>query len=69
MKKYEFTEQEARFLKIALIALQHDVSGNLRYYTIHCRELKPVEKNHYRYLSDRLNACNDLIDKLHNWGI
>ena len=69
MIKYEFTEQEARFLKIALIALQHDVSDNLRYYTIHCRELKPDEKNHYRYLSDRLNACNDLIDKLHNWGI
>ena len=69
MKKYEFTEQEARFLKIALIALQHDVSDNLRHYTIHYRELKPVEINHYRYLSDKLNACNDLIDKLHNWGI
>jgi len=67
MKNYEFTEQEARFLKIALITLQHDVSDNLRHYDN--RELPPVEKNHYRYLSDKLNACNDLIDKLHNWGI
>ncbi len=61
MKKYEFTEQEARFIKVALISLQRDVSNELRNY--------PVKKNHYLYLNDKLNACNDLIDKLHNWGI
>lgn len=67
MKKYEFSESEMRFIKIALITLQHEVSDNLRNYDN--RELQPSEKNHYLYLNDKLNACNDLIDKLHNWGI
>lgn len=67
MKKYEFTEQEARFLKIALITLQHDVSDNLK--NLSNREIEPDKINHYCYLNDKLNACNDLIDKFHNWGI
>ena len=67
MKKYEFSESETRFIKIALITLQHEVSDGLRHYDN--RELQPVEKNHYLYLNEKLNACNDLIDKLHNWGI
>lgn len=67
MKKYEFTEQEARFLKSALISLQLDLSANLR--NLSNRELDPYKKNHYCFLNDKLNACNDLIDKLHNWGI
>lgn len=64
MKKYEFTEQEARFLKFALISLQRDVSKELRNYPV-----ENVKNIHYLVLSDQLNACNDLIDKLHNWGI
>ena len=64
MKKYEFTEQEARFLKFALISLQRDVSNELRNYPV-----ENVQNIHYLVLSDQLNACNDLIDKLHNWGI
>lgn len=64
MKKYEFTEQEARFLKFALISLQRNVSYELRNYPV-----KKVKNIHYLVLSDQLNACNDLIDKLHNWGI
>ena len=67
MRKYEFSEFETRFIKIALISLQHEVSDNIRHYDN--RELQPIEKNHYLYLSDKLNACNDLINKLHNWGI
>ena len=61
MKKYEFTEQEARFIKFALISLQRDVSDELRN--------NKVKNLHYLVLSDQLNACNCLIDKLHNWGI
>lgn len=64
MKKYEFTEQEARFLKFALISLQRDVSNELRNYPV-----ENVKHIHYLVLSDQLNACNDLIDKLHNWGV
>ena len=62
MKNYEFTEQEARFIKFALISLQRDVSAELlRNY--------PSKKLNYLLISDRLNACNCLIDKLNNWGI
>ena len=64
MKKYEFSEQEAQFLKYALISLQRDVSKELRNYPD-----EKVKHIHYLVLSDKLNACNDLIDKLHNWGI
>lgn len=67
MKKYKFSEGELRFIKFVLIRFQREVSDELR----HCetRELQPIEQNHYLFLSDRLNGCNDLIDKLHNWGI
>lgn len=61
---FEFTEQEARFIKFALISLQRDVSYELRKYPVN-----NVKSIHYLVLSDQLNACNDLIDKLHNWGI
>lgn len=67
MKKYEFTEQEARFLKYALISLQRQVSNELINFGV--TKNYPVKNIHYLVLSDQLNACNDLIDKLHNWGI
>lgn len=40
---------------------ERDVSDELR----NCK----VKNLHYLVLSDQLNACNCLIDKLHNWGI
>lgn len=63
MIKYEFTEQEARFLKMALIHLQEEVSEDLREFT------DEDKTTYYYFLHDRLDACNLLIDKLHNWGI
>ena len=61
MKKYGFSEAESRFIKFALVSLQH----NVRYELVNYEN----SHNHYLLLTDQLNACNDLIDKLRNWGI
>lgn len=63
--KYEFSEMEARFLKTALIHFQEEISEDL----IECTDNEDKKTTYYYFLRDRLDACNLLIDKLHNWGI